>query len=215
VRLAGLAALLLCASACGGQAESASRSEDPPAKTVTASEDERGATSYGLMTLVHADEESIPPHEVYRAFRDAQTPTDDAAFVYLSDFDRTGHFGRLRPETTRLLQADLPGEPDELVAALTTTGDVCYSLSPDGGGSCGKVGANGFMLSGQDDKGGILVYGLVGDGVTGVGLVVGGRRYAARVGNNSYAALIEGSFDALSSVVLHRGRSESETILLP
>jgi hypothetical protein len=176
-----------------------------------------GATSYALVTLVHDDEnETRPPDEVYGVFR---TKADEQADLSLFEMllapssKQPGRIdlGQLRPETVRTLQRNLPASDSSVIAAITTTGAVCYGLRPEGGGSCKAPHSSSFTLSGQDLNRRLLLYGLIEDGVTGVEFIVGGETRKAALGTNSYAVVVDAPFDNVSSVVLHR-QGSSDTI---
>jgi hypothetical protein len=222
VRLAATAALVLVLAACGSNGEEASPEEQPLESSPAEATEEEGFTTYGLLRIEH-DEVRRPASELYRVFSRERTPEDRLAEAAMEQFgpprepseDWKGpDLGIVRPETTRLLLHDIDGDVSGLAAALTTSGAVCYSLLPQGGASCSLPAGNGFDVAAQSQGRSLVLFGLVGDSVTAVDVVVGGETRRAQLGANGFALLTEGTFAELRSVVLHRENRDPETIPL-
>lgn len=113
----------------------------------------------------------------------------------------------------RLLLEGLGGQEDKLYAAPTTNGHICHALLPNGGGSCGAPGPDGLDLSWSlSPSGGLVVYGLVGDEIASVDVVVAGETRVARMGENGFGVRFEGTKARLDRIVLHR-RDGSENVI--
>jgi hypothetical protein len=185
---------------------------------LTAKTDESGGTSYSLLRLVD-DGPRRPPAQVYGVFaRPAAAADEDAGadwdLLPLGDDVERGKgldFGRVRPGSARLLLR-IAGGSVGLVAVTTTAGAVCFGLEPEGGGSCGFPHADGFDLAAQDAAQGLLVFGLVPDGVDALDIVAAGTTTRAKLGENGFAVRLPHEFSALEAAVLHRRDGEKERI---
>ena len=109
-------------------------------------------------------------------------------------------------EEGRLLLQGLCAEEDMVYAAPTTKDHVCHMLLPNGGGGCGASGPDGLGLHWvYQPFRPLVVYGLVGDEITSVDVVIAGQTYAARMGENAFGIRVEGAKPSeLDTVVLHR-----------
>jgi hypothetical protein len=222
VRQAALAALVLVLAGCGSNDDEATPAEQPAESTPVVTTDENGYTTYGLLRIEH-DEVRRPASELYRVFSRERTPDDRRAEAEMEQFGPPSQpsegwkgpdLGIVQRETTRLLLDDIDSEATGLAAALTTSGAVCYSLLPQGGGSCSLPAGNGFDLAAQSQGRRLVLFGLVGDSVTAVDVVVGGETRRARLGANGFSLVTEGTFAEVHSVVLHRENRDPETIPL-
>jgi hypothetical protein len=106
----------------------------------------------------------------------------------------------------RLLLDGLGGEADILYAAPTEDDCIAHALLPDGGGGCAAPGPDGLVMGWQRSEAGELtVFGIVGDAVDAVDVVVAGTAHGARMGENAFALRLEQAHEAdLERVVLHR-----------
>jgi len=161
--------------------------------------------------------------DVYAVF--ARSPKDrdaravsHAAHWFNEPYDpRHDKLGRVVASEARVLLDELGGEQDILYAVPTDKGFMCIGLAPNGGSHCGGSGPGGFDLAySYDPKDSLLVYGMIGNDVVGVEVLVSGRTHVARMGENGFAIRIKsGKPSELGSVVLHYRDKPSETIELP
>jgi hypothetical protein len=109
-------------------------------------------------------------------------------------------------EEGRLLLQGLGAEEDMVYAASTTNDHICHALLPSGGVVCGAPGPDGLDLHWvYQPSRPLVVYGLVGDEITSVDVVIAGQTYAARMGENAFGIRVEGAKPSeLDIVVLHR-----------
>jgi hypothetical protein len=214
------AAGLLLLTACGGYSQDAEQpAEQSTVTTSTERTEESGAMSYSLLRIVDGGP-SRPPADLYSVFARPPTPADERAgagwellpFGAEVDPAKGPDLGRARAGSLRRLLGSVEGEFVALVAVLTTTGAVCFGLEPDGGGSCGFPPADGLDLAGQEDAQGLLVYGMVPDGVDAVDLVAAGQTTRAKLGENGFAARLRHEFSTLEAAVLHRRDGKTERI---
>ena len=93
-----------------------------------------------------------------------------------------------------------------LYAAPTSNGHIAHTVLPNGGGGCGTPGPDGLELGRtRTERGTLVVFGLVGDVVESVDLVVGDVTHEARIGENAFGLRFERTPEAdLERVVLHR-----------
>jgi hypothetical protein len=224
------------ATGCG--AAPSTKSAASPPKTPTSpdnaqtttdpdeSGDEASADHGSLMFFSHADG-SAPkaPHEVYRVFRRASLASDvrvgkRARADALLDLGpaHTGARASLGSPVygdTRLVL----GTTDDGVYALPTTSDgVCVSAFPDGGGGCtGTVsGLHGLTVDYDGSSHGLRIYGLVGDDVVGVDVVVDGVTRHAEFGENGYRLeLADRRWQQVRSFVLKLRDGTTDAIPLP
>jgi hypothetical protein len=221
MQVAAAAALVLVLFGCGGYGDEATPAEQPAESTPVETTEENGGTSYSLLRIEH-DEERRPAGELYGVFSRERTPADERAQSQVERFGSPGNpsenskgpdLGIARPETTRLLLDGIEGPTTGLAAALTTSGAVCFSLLPNGGGSCSVPGDDGFELAASEGRD-LVVFGLVSDAVTAVDVVGGGERRRAQLGTNGFAIVLDGTFEELDAVVIHRENRAPEKIPL-
>lgn len=113
--------------------------------------------------------------------------------------------GAVLNERGRLLFAGLGGDWDMLYAAPTENDHICYALLPNGGGGCTQPGPQGLVVAGTGSPSrGALVFGLVGDEVEALDLVVSGQLHSARMGENSFAVALPESFAEIDRILLRR-----------
>jgi hypothetical protein len=102
--------------------------------------------------------------------------------------------GEAIEEEGRLLLQGLGTEEGMVYAAPTTNDHVCHTLLPNGGGGCGAPGPDGLDLHWvYQPSRPLVVYGLVGDEITSVDVVIAGQTYAARMGENAFGIRVEGA----------------------
>lgn len=223
MRVTAAAALVLVLAACGSYDEEATPAEQRPAEsTPVETTEQEGATSYGLLRIEH-DQERRPADELYRVFRRDRTPDDERAEEQMDLFGAPAKpsedwkgpdFGLVRPETTRLLLDQVEGKGMGVAAALTTSGAICHLLLPDGGGSCSFPAGEGVEVAAEVGAGRVVIFGLVGDSVTAVDVVVGDVTRRAHLGTNGFAASVAGTLGERDAVVLHRENRDPERIPL-
>lgn len=112
--------------------------------------------------------------------------------------------GKTEPDGVRILLENA-GKPGlDLVAIPTTTNFVGVALFRDGSASCAEPTIDGLTLSTQEDKHEAIVFGLVGDGVASLDLVIDGEPHPAQLGENGFAERIpDAAGKALDKLVLH------------
>jgi hypothetical protein len=191
--------------------------------------DERTDGRTSLLFFAYGSEvERRPVKELYAVFRRPRNVADRAAgevaarqgALDLGDFEpdrprpsgisdddwRRAQLGNVVKSEGRLLLAGLGGDADMLYAAPTDNDAVAHALLPNGGGGCSHPGPDGIELGWhQDEAGDLVVFGLVGDSVEAVDLLVGRRFQHARMGENAFGLRLENTAGAdLRRVVLRR-----------
>jgi hypothetical protein len=175
-----------------------------------------------------ADGERQSVHDLYGAFRRPGTEADRAAAGSARDLLEIGDLPEDLPEEARkalalgdvihedgrLLLSGLGGEQDALFAAPTRTDYVAFTLLPHGGGGTTvPMRPDGLILAGASSKAALLVYGLVGDSVVEVDLVVDGATRRASMGENAFGVRIDGATqDQLDEVLLRRADGTTNTL---
>lgn len=183
---------------------------------IDASEDSVFTASFAVLG---AEGEAQDVHDLYGTFRrpatDADRTAGKAADGLLESGDELEELpDHVREEVAlgdvihaegRLLLAGLGGEEDTLYAAPTTKDNVAYALLPNGGGGCTAPGPDGLILAGSGSKASLVVYGLVGDSVVAVDVVLNGEAHRARMGEHAFGLRVaEAAFQELDAVLLHR-----------
>jgi hypothetical protein len=121
--------------------------------------------------------------------------------------------GEVLKDEGRLLLEGLGGEDDMLYAAPTSNGHICHALLPNGGGGTSAPGPDGLHLSASYTRGSLVVYGLVGDEIASVDVVLDGETHSARMGENAFGRrFMEPGPTKLEAVVLHRRNGTSNRI---
>jgi len=157
-----------------------------------------GATS--TMWLVEQGAARAPVTKLYGVFRRPQKSSESEIAHPCSMTNAGVDRGKPISALRRILLRDVGPRRYELMAQPTTNDDVNLGLSPEGSASCGgtPMTADGLILAAEDQDGVGVVYGMVGDGVVSVDLVVDGVRRPARLGENGFAQEIP---DATGKVV--------------
>jgi hypothetical protein len=197
--------------------------DDSVAETEAGQPDDSGEPIGGSGGLGFVQTDERPElRDLYAAFARPPNGRDLRAVSHARDwynepFDLgRDSLGRVVPTEARVLLEGLGGEEDIVYAVPTEKGYLCIGLAPNGGSSCGGPRPGGFDLAYSYDKDSLVVYGLVGNNVTGVDVLVAARAYAARMGENAYAVrLATTTPEQLRSVVLHYRDQPHETIDLP
>jgi hypothetical protein len=119
---------------------------------------------------------------------------------------RRARLGAVEEAEGRLLLQGLGGEADMLYAAPTDNSCVAYALLPNGGGGCTAPGPDGLVLGwNQQETGALTVFGLVGDAIAAVDLVVDGTTHGTPLGENAFGFRFERMHESnLERLVLHR-----------
>ena len=165
-----------------------------------------------------------PPHELYAVFRRAPRSSDvevrerargDAFLGSVGDHSVEGaSLGTPMYDNTRLV---FGGIRDGVYALPTTNGAVCLSAFPNGGGGCGLPGPRGLSIGYDDAIDGqpFRLYGLVGDQVRGVDVVVSGVTQHAELGENGFRLqLADARWGQLHNLVLHLRSGATEAVPL-
>jgi hypothetical protein len=116
----------------------------------------------------------------------------------------------------RLLLEGLGGEADMLYAAPTDNECVAYALLPNGGGGCTAPGPEGLEMGWhQGEAGELTVFGIVGDAIEAVDVILAGTVHEARMGENAFGLRLERTHEAgLERVLLHRRDGTTNEVAL-
>jgi hypothetical protein len=147
-----------------------------------------------------------PVKKVYGVFRRPQT-SHESKLAHPCSMAIGGDNGKPSSGLRRLLLRDVGPRRQELIAQPTANDELNLGLTPDGGASCRitPLTTDGLILGATLEGDDALVYGMVGDGVVSVDLVVDGALHHARLGENAFAAVIPGAIDkALERMILRR-----------
>lgn len=192
-----------------------------------ASDSEHESWLQASTVFLGAREETRSVHDVYGVFRRPSTAADRAAAASARDLLEIGDLppdlpqqarkalalGDVLHEDGRLVLSGLGGDQDALFAAPTRTDYVAYTVLPNGGGGTAAAGPDGLILAGATSKAAVLVYGLVGDSVVAVDLVVDGETRRARMGENAFGLRIGGTTqDEFEAVLLRRADGTTNTL---
>ena len=173
--------------------------------------------------VLGAEGEAHDVHDLYGAFRRPGTEADRVAGETAHDFLDVGPeledlpselpdhvreelaLGDVIQAEGRLLLSGLGGEEDTLYAAPTNGNNVAFTLLPSGSGGCTAPGPDGLILAGTSSEASLVVYGLVGDAVAAVDVVVNGEPCRARMGENAFGLRIDDATpEELDAILLHR-----------
>jgi hypothetical protein len=203
--VAGLAAvMLLTGCSMPGEGSDAGTTTGQDARPSNQFTFAKGITSTTWLTEEGA--ERTPVKKLYGVFRRPQKSSESqiahpCSTITAGGEDRGKPISGLR----RILLRDVGRRRYELLAQPTTSNDLNLGLSPEGLSPEGSAGcgatpmtADGLILGAEEQDGDGLVYGMVGDGVVSLDVVVDGVRYHARLGENGFAAHIP---DARGKVV--------------
>jgi hypothetical protein len=192
-----LAACALAVALMTGCDATQSAPDDEAARTTTTRQDREPSSLFPFFEgwVINEDAERRPVMKLYGVFRRSQTRAEveikpqmavDAACSAPVGPD-PAQYGRTITRLGRILLSDLGRSHDVLVAVPTTTDYVTVALSGMGG-TCGRpTTRDGLMLAGQMLGRVAIVYGMVGDDVASVDLVVDGKRERAQLGENGFA----------------------------
>jgi len=184
-----------------------------PAATTDSNEGGVGSTGsiifYGDSSDA-APTQQRPAQDLYAAFR--RTPRADdreaaaiaRADAYVDPTDPTDDpLGEPIYSETRLVSGT---SRHGLYALPTNKGAVCTGVIPGGGGGCGDPGPHGLTVGYDDPADGspFNVYGLVGDDVRAIDVVVGGVTRHVQVVDNGYMLEVAGARrSGIQNLVLH------------
>jgi hypothetical protein len=199
VRLAALAALAVAvASGCGsvesdaGEAGTSSVQDGRPSKLWTF--DRGSSSSLAWYVGDDAERDRTAVRKLYAVFRRAQTPREAeialrVATDCISPEGESDEIGEPIHGLTRILLRGIGPRRYDLVAQPTTRDTVSVRLFPDGSGSCGAEAMDdGLTVSSEvDETGFAIVYGMLGNGVTGVDLVIDDASQQVQLGENGFA----------------------------
>jgi hypothetical protein len=204
MRATVLVCCLVIAAGCG--------SSDPKSSSILRFERAKGTSS----AFVLGDRSSrVPPKRIYEVFSRPQQGLDlvEAISARLrtsckreaeEDEESPGSLGDASPATGRVLLDDVGARPYDLVAMTTEHGGVAFSLEPKGSATCARPTSDGLVFAAQLDPRDAIVFGLVGDDVTSVDLVIDGETRQARLGQNGFAVEIPSPVGkTLQKIVLH------------
>jgi len=146
-----------------------------------------GATS--TMWVLEEGTERTPVKKLYGVFRRSQTSREVGIAPPCSMAGAGQDRGEPIRGLTKILLRGVGPHQNALIAQPMTSDAVALGLSPDGSASCGAapMTADGLILAAELQDGVAVVYGMVGDGVDSLDLVVDGVRHHARLGENGFA----------------------------
>jgi hypothetical protein len=150
--------------------------------------------------------ERRPVKKVYGVFRRPQK-RHESAIAHPCSMAVGADNGEPISGLRRILLRDVGPRRQELMAQPTASDELNLGLTPDGGADCRitPLTTDGLILGATLEGDDALVYGMVGDGVVSVDLVVDGALHHARLGENAFAAVIPGAIDkALERMILRR-----------
>ena len=192
------------------------------------------AVSSGGIVFLGGDAEDRrrPIRELYAVFRRPARPGD----LYAQEHARGDQHGFLGEE------ADIPphmrsvfeqqigaplydetrlivGTTERGIYALPTTADaICLGAFPNGGGGCGQPGPHGVQVEWDEASADspFVLYGIIGDDVSSVEVVVDGSRREAELGENGYRIVFEdGDRQQLQEVILRLRGGATHVLPLP
>jgi hypothetical protein len=153
-----------------------------------------------------------PPRDLYAVFRRASNGEDLLVRETARDDSFADSFGNDPTESalgepmygeTRLVS----GTPGNGLYAYPTTKDaVCVGHMPNGGGACGDPGPHALTVGYDEPADGepFVAYGLVGDDVRSIDLVIDGITHHAEVRENGYMLKVPVSQGAeIEHLILH------------
>jgi hypothetical protein len=159
----------------------------------------------------------VQAEEIYRVFDRPRQPSEHAIAERASEAteaacgaDSVGgeeegpSLGEPQAETVRILLRGVGKPPHDLVAMTTDHGAVALSLDPKSSTACGQPTVDGLLFAAELRKRDAIVYGLVGDDVRAVELVIDGVTRRAKLGENGFALEVSNPVGkTLEQVVLH------------
>jgi hypothetical protein len=192
-----LAACALAVALITGCDATQSAPADEAASTTTTRQDRKPSSLFPFFEgwIVNEDTKRRPVKKLYGVFRRSQSRGEaeikpqmavDAACSTPGGPD-SARYGRTITRLGRILLSDVGRSHDVLVAVPTTTDLVTVALSGEGG-TCGRpMTRDGLMIALQVFGRVAIVYGMVGDDVASVDLVVDGNAQRAQLGENGFA----------------------------
>jgi hypothetical protein len=152
------------------------------------------------MWLLEQRAERKPAKKLYGVFRRPRTKREIGIVPPCSMPGLRDQRMKLIPGLTRVLLRGIGRNQDTLVAQPMTSGRVALGLTPDGSANCGAapMTADGLILAAQMEDGDAVLYGMVGDGVESLDVVIDGVAHHARLEENGFATNIN---DAQGKVV--------------
>jgi hypothetical protein len=153
-----------------------------------------GTSSSTTMWAIEDRVERQPLKDLYAVFRRVPTSretaiTERVAANWPCAGPEDSKTNEPLPELTRILLRDVGPRGYDLVAQPTENDDVAMGLFPGGSAGCSRpADEDGLMLASEvDQKGDAIVYGMVGDSITAVEVVVDGVPEGVRLGENGFA----------------------------
>ncbi len=208
-----LAACALAVALMAGCDATQSAPADEAAPTTTTRQDREPSSLFPFFEgwIINEDADRRPVKKVYGVFRRSQSRREveirpqmavDASCSAPGGPD-SAQYGRTITRLGRILLSDVGRSHDVLVAVPTTTDLVTVALSGEGG-TCGRpLTRDGLMIALQVFGRVAIVYGMVGDDVASVDLVVDGKHERAQLGENGFALEIPDAPDkTLEELVL-------------
>ena len=215
LRLSGLIVLMAGVTACGAATNRAYKPADGAtvSSTTTAGSSTNDVSTTGdvqldggfFFLMVFDGGKSPSPESVYGVFRRPANEDDRAAAQTARSSGVLTGLGGPEPDYSkgRLME----GTPQTGIFAVPMPDDtVCIAQLPEGGGGCGSVSAHGLTADYDEGYGGdpFRMYGLAGDEVQGIDLVLSGIPHAATVGANGYELSIPGGrAEDIDQIIIH------------
>jgi hypothetical protein len=211
VRAVAVCAIALAVVTGCDVTQSAPADEAAPTTTTRQDRDPSSLFPFFKGWVIGEDAERRPVEKLYGVFRRSQSRREvemrpqmavDASCSAPGSPD-SAQSGRTITRLGRILLSDVGRSHDVLVAVPTTTDLVTVALS-GGGGTCGRpMAKDGLMIALQMFGRVAIVYGMVGDDVASVDLVVDGKAQRAELGENGFAIEIPDAPDkTLEELVL-------------
>jgi hypothetical protein len=207
VRASLLAAcLVVLAAGCGSDGSSSAHS------TILKFDATPGTSS---VFVLGDRSERVLPTEIYGVFRRSQREPEGAIAEHASEATEkacgVGSEEEVRPslgepdaDTVRRLLRGLGKGQYDLVAMTTEEGAVALALDPNGSTACGQPTKEGLLFAAEHGGRDAIVYGLVGDDVKAVDLMIDGVTRRATLGENGFALDLPNPVGkTLEQVVLH------------
>jgi len=168
----------------------------------------------------------VQADEIYRVFERPRKPPEHAIAEQASEATEAAcgagsvggeeegpSLGEPQAETVRIVLRGVGRHrPHDLVAMTTDHGAAALSLDPKGSTACGQPTVDGLLFVAELRKRDAIVYGLVGDEVRAVDLVIDGMTRRAKLGENGFALHISNPVGkTLERVLLHNADGSQTT----
>lgn len=204
-----VACCLFVAAGCG------SDHSEPPPGSILKFDAAKGTSS---VFVLGDRSKRVLPEDIYRVFdrpqdapevliaQRASEATEAACGSGSVEKEQEGpSLGEPGAETVRIALRGVGVRHYDLVAMTTDNGAVALSLDPNGSTACGQPTVDGLLFAAELRKRDAIVFGLVGERVSAVDLVIDGMTRHAKLGENGFALEIPNPVgETLDQVVLHK-----------